>query len=217
MKTGLVLLISANTGMGSGRAAATSISALPPFRDPVNPTAFTSGCLTSAMPTLLPESNKSEKTPSGKPHSRTLSSNSWPTSSLVPGCAGCAFTITGLPAASAEAVSPPATEKASGKLLAPKIATGPKRMKHRPQIRFRSRFAIGIGPVDSGHDPRTLFHHFREQAKLAGGARRFAYEARLWQSTLQLGSLNQRIHGAVNLGRDGAQKLPSFHGLRIRP
>ena len=29
------------------------------------------------------------------------------------------------PAASAEAVSPPATEKASGKLLAPKTATGP--------------------------------------------------------------------------------------------
>ena len=32
---------------------------------------------------------------------------------------------TGHPAARAEAVSPPATEKASGKLLAPKTATGP--------------------------------------------------------------------------------------------
>jgi hypothetical protein len=49
----------------------------------------------------------------------------WPTSSLVPGWALCALTMTGQPAASAEAVSPPATEKASGKLLAPNTATGP--------------------------------------------------------------------------------------------
>ena len=35
------------------------------------------------------------------------------------------MTITGQPAASALAVSPPAVEKASGKLLAPKTATGP--------------------------------------------------------------------------------------------
>ena len=33
--------------------------------------------------------------------------------------------MTGHPAASALAVSPPAVEKASGKLLAPKTATGP--------------------------------------------------------------------------------------------
>ena len=33
--------------------------------------------------------------------------------------------MTGQPAASAEAVSPPATEKAKGKLLAPNTATGP--------------------------------------------------------------------------------------------
>ena len=38
----------------------------------------------------------------------------------VPGCASCAFTTTGQPAAKAEAVSPPATENANGKLLAPK-------------------------------------------------------------------------------------------------
>jgi len=49
----------------------------------------------------------------------------WPTISLVPGCAECAFTITGFPAASADAVSPPATENASGKLLDPNTATGP--------------------------------------------------------------------------------------------
>ena len=44
---------------------------------------------------------------------------------LVWGCAGCALTTTGQPAAKADAVSPPGTEKANGKLLAPKTATGP--------------------------------------------------------------------------------------------
>ena len=43
----------------------------------------------------------------------------------VLGCDGCAFATTGLPAASADAASPPATEKARGKLLAANIATTP--------------------------------------------------------------------------------------------
>src|SRR5699024_12695284 len=47
------------------------------------------------------------------------------TISEVPGCALCALKTTGQPAASADAVSPPAVENASGKLLAPKTATGP--------------------------------------------------------------------------------------------
>ena len=50
----------------------------------------------------------------------------FPISSQVPGCAGCALTTTGHPAARAETVSPPATEKAKGKLLAPKTKTGPR-------------------------------------------------------------------------------------------
>ena len=41
------------------------------------------------------------------------------------GCPGCTFTMTGLPAAIADAVSPPATENAKGKLEAAKTATGP--------------------------------------------------------------------------------------------
>ena len=48
-----------------------------------------------------------------------------PTNSQEAGCAGCALKTTGHPAARAEAVSPPATENAKGKLLAPKTATGP--------------------------------------------------------------------------------------------
>ena len=41
------------------------------------------------------------------------------------GCDGCALTITGHPAANADALSPPITEKANGKLLAAKTPTRP--------------------------------------------------------------------------------------------
>ena len=51
-----------------------------------------------------------------------------PASSAVPGWALWALTITGQPAASAEATSPPAAENASGKLLGPNTATGPTPM-----------------------------------------------------------------------------------------
>jgi len=63
----------------------------------VKPPALTSGCLTKALPISAPLTNRSEKTPSGNPHSRTLSCTIRPTSSLVPGCAACAFTTTVFP------------------------------------------------------------------------------------------------------------------------
>ena len=42
------------------------------------------------------------------------------------GCDGCALTTTGQPAANADALSPPITEKANGKLLAANIPATPK-------------------------------------------------------------------------------------------
>src|SRR5690606_13685136 len=48
------------------------------------------------------------------------------TNSPVPGWEGCPFTTTGQPLAKADAVSPPATENAKGKLLAPNTPTAPK-------------------------------------------------------------------------------------------
>ncbi len=101
------------------------ISATPPRREPVKPTALMRGSATSAWPISRDASNSSENTPAGSPHSRTAAWIVRPTSSDVPGCAPCALTITGHPAASADAVSPPATENASGKLDAPNTATGP--------------------------------------------------------------------------------------------
>src|SRR5579859_2019088 len=54
-KTGLPLDISVKQGMGTGRAAHTSISVRPALSEPVNAIAHTSGCLTSAAPTSLPD------------------------------------------------------------------------------------------------------------------------------------------------------------------
>jgi hypothetical protein len=62
----------------------------------------------------------------------------------VAGCDACALTTTGQPAASALAVSPPGTENASGKLLAPNTPTGPI----GTSIRRRSgRGPIGVSPA----------------------------------------------------------------------
>ena len=104
------------------------INATPPEREPVKPTALICGCSTKAEPTSRPEPYINENTPAGMPVFFAAAVIARPTSSAVPGCAECAFTITGQPAARAEAVSPPATENANGKLEAPNTATGPNGM-----------------------------------------------------------------------------------------
>src|SRR5271168_700135 len=125
-KIGFTLDISAKNGIGRGRACATRHSATPPEREPVKAPAMIGGCFTRATPTSKPVSNNIENTPAGNAHSWTAALTTLPTRAEVSGCAGWAFTITGQPTAKAEAVSPPATEKASGKLLAPKTTTGPR-------------------------------------------------------------------------------------------
>src|SRR5436189_8435 len=128
--------------MGTGLLTAASYNALPPLYEPVNPTAFTCGCFTSCIPVLVPSPNNTEKTPSGIPVLRAAVCIALPTIADVAGCELCAFTITGHPAASAEAVSPPATENANGKLLAPKTTTGPRAIN----INRRSGFGTGAWP-----------------------------------------------------------------------
>jgi hypothetical protein len=108
--TGFIEPISANTGIGFGRAAARSHRARPPTSEPVKPTAVIAGCCTSRAPVAGNRPCSSENVPAGSPSFATQSAIIAPTSSLVPGCAGWPFTTTGQPAASADAVSPPATE-----------------------------------------------------------------------------------------------------------
>src|SRR5262245_47517182 len=109
--------------MGSGRVVARSNSARPPTSDPVEPTAVIAGWVTSSRPACSP--NTIANVPSGAPASASAADMIRAHSADSPGWLGCAFTTTGQPAASALAVSPPATENASGKLLAPNTATGP--------------------------------------------------------------------------------------------
>src|SRR5277367_349997 len=129
--------------MGEGRFAAKSKSARPAGMEPVKPTAFTSGCFTRAAPTEKPESKSKEKTPSGKSQARTLSRMMRPTSSLVPGWAGCALTMTGFPAAKAETVIPTGGEKGGWKIAAPESTQRAKGGKNEPKVRFGGGFGFG--------------------------------------------------------------------------
>ena len=94
-------------------------------REPVKPTARISGCVTSAAPTARLPPWIRLKVPAGMPQASTAAAMACAANSPVPGWAEWPLTTTGHPAASADAVSPPAVEKASGKFEAPKTATGP--------------------------------------------------------------------------------------------
>ena len=88
---------------------------------------------------ILPAPCSIENTPPGSPQAPTARQTAVATSSAVPGWPLCALTITGLPVASADAVSPPATENARGKLLEPKTTTGPSGTS------IRRRSGLGTG------------------------------------------------------------------------
>ena len=77
------------------------------------------------------------------------------TISPVAMCIEWLFTITGHPAAKADAVSPPAVEKANGKLLDPKTTTGPNGTSILRKSSFGSgaRSGIAVSIVASSQLP----------------------------------------------------------------
>src|SRR5215469_11051123 len=91
--------------MGSGLALARSNSARPPPGEPVNPTARIAGWRTRSAPAWLPWTRPS--TSVEMPAAAAPARSTCAQRCAVAGCAGCALTITGQPAASALAVSPP--------------------------------------------------------------------------------------------------------------
>ena len=129
--------------MGSGRPFARSYSARPPPSDPVNPAAVMAGCWTSLRPASVPCSTAN--VPSGAPASASAARTTWPVRTDRPGWPECALTTTGQPAASALAVSPPATENANGKLLAENTATGPSGSSIRRRSGRGAGRAFGSG------------------------------------------------------------------------
>ncbi len=134
--------------MGSARVAASFISAVPPARDPVNATALTRRSRTSASPKSLDGPLKWEKTPSGKPHSAAASAIAPAASSDVPGCEGCAFTITGQPAARADAVSSAGRREGERKIARAEHGDGAERDFALPQIGARQRLAFSLRRID---------------------------------------------------------------------
>ena len=81
------------------------------------------GCRSSRSPACTPWTRPN--VPAGAPAEASAPATISAVTSEVTGCPSCALTTTGQPAASAEAVSPPATENANGKLDAANTATGP--------------------------------------------------------------------------------------------
>src|SRR5215472_9414691 len=123
MTTGLTEPSSPKNGIGTGRCAQMAASASPPRADPVNPAAAIAGCFSSRTPASTP--NTTAKVPAGAPTPASAWATIRAVSSDVRGCPSWALTTTGQPAASAEAVSLPATENANGKFDAANTATGP--------------------------------------------------------------------------------------------
>ncbi len=121
--TGLTLPSSPKNGIGSGRAAATSARKRPARSDPVNVAARIRGSRSMASPASSPSTSWS--VPSGSPAATSAADAASATRRDSSGWPGCAFTTTGQPTASADAVSPPATENANGKFDAAKFRTGP--------------------------------------------------------------------------------------------
>ena len=162
MTTGLTDPSSPKNGIGTGRWAQMAARASPPRADPVNPAAAIAGCGSSRTPGVEPADHR-EGPGRGPPGQRVGDD-------LGGQLRRARMTVVGLdhdragPAARAEAVSPPATEKANGKLLAAKTATG----QWAGSLRRRSGTAAPSGPITASPyppSPRTA----AKSPELAGG------------------------------------------------
>ena len=124
----------------------------------------------------------------------------------MPGCDGWPLTTTGQPAASADAVSPPAVENASGKLLAPNTATGPIGTSIRRTSGRGIGLASGIGRVDDRLDVVAGVEHGGERLELPGGALELAAQASLRQPGLAPGHRDDLVAGGAQPGGRAAQQ-----------
>ena len=203
---GLIEPISAYTGIGTGRCAARSKIALPPLNEPVKPTAAISGASTSRSPTSTPAAGRCANVASGSPASATAPLSSRATSAPVPGCDGWPLTITGQPAASADAVSPPAVENASGKLEAPNTATGPTGTRMRRTSGRGIGTASGSGEVDDRLGVVTRLDDRRERLELPARALELRAQACLGQPGLGLADGHDLVAGRAQPRGGAAQQ-----------
>jgi len=97
----------------------------------------------------------------------------------VPVCAGWRVTTTGHPAASAGAVSPPATENAGGKIDLPKHRNRANGALDRATGGAGHRLAVTQGRVTVHVKPATAKDTGRKQAQLGNGATTLGQQTRL--------------------------------------
>jgi hypothetical protein len=114
--------------------------------------------------------------------------------------------ITGQPAASAEAVSPPATEKASGKLLAPKTTTGPSGRNIERTSGFGTGWRCGSALIDPGIDPAPSPISIGKHPELIAGATNLTLNARHWQAALGHRPGSQRLGDRLDASGDHSRK-----------
>ena len=129
----------------------------------------------------------------------------------VCGCDSCALTTTGQPAASAEAVSPPATENAKGKFDAANTATGPtgRTIRRSPGTPCGRRAGDHVQVAAVGQ-------HVAEHPQLAGGAGHLAGQPGAAQGGLGVGQRGQVAGlGVQRIGHRPQRRGPASRAERL--
>lgn len=144
-------------------------------------------------------------TPAGMPVWRAARRMTSATHSAVAIWPVWALNTTGQPAASAAAVSPPAVENASGKLLAPNTATGPT-LPRLAQIGARQRLPIRQRRIDTGSQTVAAPQYAGKQPHLAAGAPAFTAQPGHGQRRLPAGKGQKLVVQRIQLIGNGIQK-----------
>ena len=117
------------------------------------------------------------------------------------------MTTTGQPAASADAVSPPAVEKASGEIARAEHRDRAERDHPQPEVGAWQRRAIGQCRIDPKPHPAATTNDAREQLELADGAAALAFQSCARQAALAHRGNDQVVAERDNLVTDPFEKI----------
>jgi hypothetical protein len=141
-------------------------------------------------------------------------SMAWATISPVPGWAEWPLTTTGQPAARAEAVSPPAVEKARGKFEAPNTATGPMGRWISLMSGRGAGWRSGRAASWRRSSQSSLQDVAGEEAELHGGATAFALQPGGGEAGFLGADLGDLCAPRLDLVSDAVQEVcPVLAGL----
>ena len=147
-------------------------------------------------------------TPSGAPASASALAMTAPVATEVRGCPSCALTMTGHPAASADAVSPPGHGEGEREVRGGEHRDRPDRQADPAQVRRTGAVGLGHRYVQEA----AVVQHLGEQAQLAGAAGHLAGQPRGPERGLGVGQLGQLGRVLVQGGRDRREYLGPGEG-----